>query len=118
MRTKFRLWDKGSKCFYWKDCFTISSDGDIFIKGSDYSFIADDEDYVLQQFTGFFDSEGKEIYEGDILNFPEDHAILVEWEPSFSGFYPFLERGDYHYGGEFEKPTIVGNVMENPEIIK
>jgi uncharacterized phage protein (TIGR01671 family) len=83
-------------------------------------------DWELMQFTGLSDKNGKEIYEGDILEWEgvldmehNPKRTLVEWsdETFFDG-----QDIDYCQGYVFEEdPTravVVGNKFENPELLK
>jgi len=73
----------------------------------------------LMQFTGLLDKKGKEIYEGDILQNDWNHnKFVVEWG---EGEYPYQSDADstankwnVKYGG----CEIIGNIYENPELIK
>lgn len=71
---------------------------------------------VIMQFTSLFDKNGKEIYEGDIVeidgeisrdhNLPPNRQVIEYIENAF------LPRP---HGEVFE---IIGNIYENPELIK
>lgn len=99
-------------------------------EGSFYSFLLDD-DYIVEQYTGLKDKNGREIYEGDIAHFKhldngrdwddvrfwEDINCLVVWDERL---YRWAVRpaGEYicltPWGRVFE---IIGNIHENPELI-
>ncbi len=74
------------------------------------------------QFTGLLDKNGKEIYEGDILKDNIDGYVVVRemtgghftWKSTLSGIggiFPF----DYNQKNNCE---VIGNIYENPELIK
>lgn len=81
---------------------------------------------VIQQFSGIKDSEGREIYEGDIVRFgdnPIHEGTLVECQFSQSRaqwVYAFLTG--QHKGkatdmvDTWRSYTVVGNIFENPEL--
>jgi len=88
---------------------------------------SEDTGCILMQYTGFKDKNGKEIYEGDIVQPYQDvyskglskidSPQVVEYSPP--GFLPFdlpCHGGEiYMYDTEFE---VVGNIYENPELLK
>lgn len=117
---KFRIWDKAKKCF--------PIDGQIYlidaIKGYRKNLIA-------EQYTGLKDRNGKEIYEGDIVQIPDDWdeygiAAGQRYEVYFAygGFRckPWggcKRRGDKGYWIEdSEDFEVIGNVHENPELLQ
>jgi uncharacterized phage protein (TIGR01671 family) len=84
------------------------------------------ENYVVQQFTGLLDKNGREIYEGDIFKDYEGEILIVKWGKiqymGHQGFQFFrLDESEYcFYGsmGNFDEKELVGNIFDNPEMIK
>ena len=81
----------------------------------------------IGQFTGLYDKNGKEIYEGDIIRSfdSNDDAILhyIVWEEArFVALYKgrnfsskcFLKQD---WLDEFDK-EVIGNIHDNPELLK
>lgn len=79
------------------------------------------EEETIGQYIGLLDKNGKEIYEGDILEIAEMYAKVV-WNKEKASFeyeyiHPMhLTNGFY----EFNMPylSIVGNIHDNPELLK
>ena len=89
---------------------------------------AESNGYVLMQFTGLLDKNGKEIYEGDILeakstNFTFRDTIKRGWSwgnatDNIYGYFwetsgEALLRGD----DPAERFQIIGNIYENPGLV-
>jgi uncharacterized phage protein (TIGR01671 family) len=135
---KFRVWCKTTKHF--TDIPWINSWGGQLLwlhTGNNVSITNLDEgDYVVQQFTGLLDKNGKDIYEGDMLKIKVSGSILlfnlgeyiasVKWDESlsrwgldistpknkFENFNPSLYKDN---GREYE---VIGNIFENSNLIK
>ena len=74
---------------------------------------------TVGQFTGLYDCEGKEIFEGDILDF---NGLTVEVR-FVRGVFALLINGnlDDELGGDCRTDLfakVIGNVYENPDILK
>lgn len=90
-------------------------------------WVEDIEPETVGQFTGLYDCDGKEIYEGDILRFGNSPSCVceVKWNKSIAAFcirfYFESEIGSMPLGEwvEYEKNVaIIGNIHDNPELLK
>jgi len=133
---KFRFWDDKCKKMLLNngDCFTqtnkdiyINGDGNIYIEFQDIrsiKYIISAQDFIPMQFTGLHDCEGKEIYEGDILQYtfrPDDILFIVKFT---QGAFEAVDREDINknyenslLSDENEHCKIIGNIYENPELL-
>ena len=72
-------------------------------------------DSIIMQHTSLKDKNGKEIYEGD-LNQDKGVVIWNESDASFCWDYKGIEV--MPMGEENEWCEVIGNIYENPELIK
>jgi len=79
------------------------------------------EDFVIMQSSDKFDSNDKEIYEGDIVRFGDGQVSKVEWKEG--GLVAYADFGDYDMtliGWAMEALDgceVIGNVYENAELL-
>jgi hypothetical protein len=79
--------------------------------------------YILMQFTGLLDKNGKEIYEGDVVfDCCQSPGLSgnrqVKWYQSGCKFNLDNVLGHSLSGGCEKYLEVIGNVHENPELVK
>ena len=137
---KFRAWDKQLNIITDVVCLNLGTWNDVILVHPDSKIVLRQETYnqkkeniELMQFTGLLDKNGKEIYFGDILQTSnsDDSDGLDLWKPEDFGYTVVVENPD-ELGvdftgwvvGEDESVystlfvEIIGNIYENPELIR
>ena len=131
---KFRVWDKEKKrMLQGLSNLVIMLDGHLnWDFGGELKWISDLENcYELMQFTGLKDKNGKEIYEGDIVKYnvwtnshknKEEKVIIVDYCLRHAGWKPMIYdtrvEDDEYYNYEIEDIEVIGNMFDNPELLK
>lgn len=127
---KFRAWD-GSKMHHEGVVMYL---GEAWIEKlsfeSDKILLESTNPCVHMQFTGLLDKNGKEIYEGDILEFETPGGTrrpYVEYQSDLAAFVlDYWKKGKQESRGDFlhevvegieNEVEIIGNVHENPELL-
>ena len=136
---KFRAWDKAEKkmcgvtVLTWdgkiSGAFLVgnsptkesaSDDGEFIIGGIPDGHFCPIKDIELMEYTGLKDKNGKEIYEGDIVNVRTNKGN--EQPVVFRGKYSWCldwgnESGDELSAIGEDAVKVIGNIRENPELI-
>jgi uncharacterized phage protein (TIGR01671 family) len=139
---KFRTWDKNRQSFigpvnllgdqkyvilpenwpweHYCEAVNLSSSAktinEAFKEREDYAR----ENWIIQQYTGLKDKNGKEIYEGDILKWHEGKNNLSEVIFQNGSFMVRgINWGAFWYLSDYcDVYTCFGNIFETPELIK
>jgi len=130
MILKFRAWIKTEKCFadYIESIRFYINEIDLCWGGICESDCFDFNDVILMQSTGLKDKDGKEIFEGDIVQFEDCHEVsdflyintgIIEW---CQGGFHVTNRDSVLMedllDGDSLDVTIIGNIYENPELLE
>jgi uncharacterized phage protein (TIGR01671 family) len=125
---KFRAWDEANKKYIeWHD-FSIVFDSD-----SLYELLCGNiKNFILEQFTGLRDKNGREIYEGDVITSAISRAHqeelgcsitgVVNYEPCLGSYdiTSIFDDEDFCKFSEIDEFNIfvIGNIHEKPELLE
>ena len=117
---KFRAWDS-QEMIYEPSLYT-----DDFARNINQYFeywqkiVDENERMIFMQYTGLKDINGKEIYEGDIIEFDNEIKLIVYWDNVLGGFaLKNLTNTAVVPLTDMIKPIkVLGNIYENPELLK
>ena len=116
---KFRAWSKEVGMRYKMpvqedtDCLNLSNE-----LGKD--------GWIIMQFTGLLDKKGKEVYEGDVIDW-DGSKIMVEYGIQSVDAFEGVGFNLWSFYGKYEdigkavrlqsEIEIIGNIYENPELL-
>jgi uncharacterized phage protein (TIGR01671 family) len=109
---KFKGWHNNRKFMFLVDTLKFTYNGDLYDKDS----------CTYLQYTGLKDKNGKEIYEGDIIQwFYIPMGVLISTVTFEAGDATIRLSGNgmhrlFSYEGT-EQVQVIGNIYENPELL-
>lgn len=74
--------------------------------------------YRLMQYTGMHDKDGKDIYEGDILKISDDVNAPVGFNEKTGAFCCEHDNKKTDHLFASHMSEVIGNIYENPELLK
>ncbi|MCL3857636.1 YopX family protein [Lactiplantibacillus plantarum] len=123
---KFRAWDKENEIYLYnvQDAYDMLSGFVKYDDGENASYdeccfgdFLDNKRYDVEQFTGLTDVNGKDIYEGDVLENRKYRSIVKFASGKFlADVVGTISRFDLI--GETHGSKVIGNVHENAELLK
>lgn len=124
MIPKFRAWLKKRQEMDNEIDHISWLEDELYCIGDGITYMVSAEDLVLMQSTGLVDKNGKEIFEGDILDY-KGRKALVRWHGSYASFiYRFVDELQKRKTEwkplylAYMKCEIIGNIYENPELLE
>lgn len=119
---KFRAWSPQLKKMSLP--FGLFAMGPRFPVPATTETLSINDSFEVMQYTGLKDKNDRDIYEGDITNlgvvkFQTD----LNWDGGgsiHSGFYFDIEKtgGEMSYHDRLNECIVIGNIYENPELVK
>lgn len=128
MIPKFRAWDEIQHKMLQVDCIEFidgkaywveASSADDDPQGGNDGPVRDNSQLKLEQSTGLKDVNGKEIYENDLIRLTDDLEDPIYKVIFDEAKFEIIGGGVcYDLGEEFMDCEVIGNVHNNPELLK
>lgn len=128
MAIKFRVWSLEQNTYKYKfpynslGQFYVSESGKVFSDfGNTVAPEVEQENFIIEQYTGLKDKNGKEVYEGDIVEVKDVGRFEVKWYDVIASFeYKPNMQMKYHPSFDsyqISSCEVIGNIHENPELL-
>ena len=124
MIPKFRAWLKKEQKMDNEIDHISWLEDELYCIGDGITYMVLAEDLVLMQSTGLKDKNGKEIFEGDVVDYKGRKAV-IKWHGSYASFiYRFVDELNkrsaewYQLYLAYLKCEVIGNIYENPELLE
>lgn len=130
---KFRLWYGEGKKWATGNGFAVDMDGNVVCPTTGKGLSKASDSFVLSQWTGLTDKNGKDVYEGDVVLIDNDDydpsegddpkiITTVEFDIgrfTLTGGKHSHYRDLYEYWEEGTKldGEVIGNIYENPKLL-
>jgi hypothetical protein len=119
---KFRAWDKEGKRWLDSPDYAVCNCGKISLRkpGTLEYQCTHRARYVLMQFTGLKDKNGRDIYEDDLIGIQRDdyEIALVRWgEGEWLAGLLGLAAANLFFEDKCDTIEVIGNIYENPELL-
>lgn len=133
---KFRAWDKVHECYLYdvqgaydtlSGCVKYENGEDAVYDEECFAGFLDNDQYVVEQYTGLHDKNGREIYEGDIVR----SGLIMQREKSFVGAvrygrvdpsFTIQDKAGHDFrlysSGEYRAYEVIGNIFEDKQLLE
>lgn len=81
-----------------------------------WKWVQYDDTTISNEWTGLLDCNGREIYEGDIVKSYGFYNTEVKWHETNQSLVGYT--GGFHLVANPDKLEVIGNIYENPELLK
>lgn len=133
---KFRAWDKVHECYLYdvqgaydmlSGCVKYENGEDAVYDEECFAGFLDNDQYVVEQYTGLTDKNGRKIYEGDIIvTYPKSKyeapkSGVVQFGDSCPSFIYKVKDGseyDIWSSNVFRTYEVIGNIFEDKQLLE